>query len=89
MSSLYGDPVSVSTYVILRKDCPVDFTVLGSDQVEVTCGARQDGCEFLFDAESLRRFVTSGAAALRDMDARFARERAEASDTEPSVVRGV
>jgi hypothetical protein len=76
LSSLSGDPVTVSTYVILRKGSPVDFTVLGSDQVEVTCGERK--CEFLFDAESLRQFLEVGTAALRDMDARSATESAQA-----------
>lgn len=78
MSSLYGDPVTVSTYVILRDGCPVDFTVLGSNQVEVICGERRDGCEFLFDAESLRRFLEGGTAALRDMDARATTDSARA-----------
>jgi hypothetical protein len=77
LSSLKGDPVTVSTYVILRDGCPVDFTVLGSDQVEVTCGERK--CELLFDAESLRQFLADGTAALQDMDARLATESTEAA----------
>jgi hypothetical protein len=77
LSSLCGDTVTVSTYVVLRKGAPVDFSVLGSNQVEVTCGKRPNGCELLFDAESLRRFLADGAAALQDMDARFASKSSE------------
>jgi hypothetical protein len=77
LSSLYGDPMTMSTYVAIHRGCPLTFTVLGSGQAEVTCGEPRDGCQLLFDAESLRRFVSGGAAALRDMDARFARETTE------------
>jgi hypothetical protein len=86
LSSLYDDPIAVSTYVILREGCALAFAVLGSGQAEVTCGEPRDGCQLLFDAESLRRFVRSGAAALRDMDARFASESTAQSTTKDRAV---
>jgi hypothetical protein len=80
---LYGDQLNVSTYVILRDGCPLDFNVLGSGQVEVTCGGARDGCQLLLDSDSLRRFLASGTQALREMDDRFARESSDVA------VRGV
>lgn len=74
MSSLYGDQLNVSTYMIIKDGCPLTFSVLGSGQVEVTCGGPRDGCQLLLDADSLRRFLTLGSQALNDMDAKFAQE---------------
>lgn len=84
LSSLYGDPLTVSTYVIVREGCPLTFSVLGSGQLEVTCGEIHDGCQLLFDAKSLRQFLKDGNAALRDMDERFAGE----SNEKAQVVTG-
>ncbi len=32
---MYGNPVIVSTYVIVQGSCSIDFSVLGSGQVEL------------------------------------------------------
>ncbi len=74
MNSLYSDQLNVSTYVILQDGCALTLSVLGSGQVEVTCGEPRDGCQLMLDADSLRRFLTLGAQALREMDDLFARE---------------
>ena len=72
-----ADQLDVSTYVIVRNGCPVRFAVLGSGQVEVTCGEPRDGCQLLLDTAALRAFLAAGSAALVEMDARFERENAE------------
>jgi hypothetical protein len=71
---MYNDQLNVSTYVIVKDGCPMSFTVLGSGQVEVTFGDPRDGCQLMLDAESLRRFLTLGREALREMDALYAHE---------------
>jgi len=72
-----AEQLDVSTNVIVKNGCPQRFTVLGSAQVEVTCGEPRDGCQPLLDAAALRAFLASGAAALTEMDARFGRQIAE------------
>lgn len=72
-----ADQVDVSTYVIVRDGCPLRFVVLGSGQVEVTCGEPRDGCQLLLDAAALRAFLAAGSAALAEMDTRYQRENAD------------
>ncbi|MGH3761013.1 hypothetical protein [Actinophytocola sp.] len=71
---MYSDQLNVSAYIILQDGCPLSFTVLGSGQVEVTCGEPRDGCQLLLDAESLRRFLALGRAAMERMDGLFAEQ---------------
>ena len=72
-----ADQLEVSTYVIVKEGCPVRFCVLGSGQVEVTCGEPRDGCQLMLDAAALREFLAAGAAALTGMDERYERDNAE------------
>jgi hypothetical protein len=75
---MMADQLDVSTYVIVKKGCPLRFSVMGGDQIEVTCGGPRDGCQLLLDTATLRRFLTDGAAALAQIDAVSGRETAEA-----------
>jgi hypothetical protein len=75
--TMNGDHVNVSTYVILEEGCSLDFSVIGSGQVEVTCGSPLDGLQFILDPESLRQFLTLGSKALAEMDVLFEQEEAE------------
>ncbi len=63
-----GNPVTVSTYVIVQKGCPLAFSVMGSDQVEVTCGSPRDGFQFVMATEALRELVKLGSQVLIGMD---------------------
>jgi hypothetical protein len=71
-----ADQLDVSTYVI-NDGGPQRFTVLGSGQVEVTCGEPRDGCQLLLDSAALRTFLAEGSAALAEMNACFEREIAD------------
>lgn len=66
---MVADQLDVSTYVIVMEGCPLRFCVMGSGQVEVTCGEPRDGCQLLLDARALREFLAAGTAALAEMDA--------------------
>lgn len=74
---MYGNPVIVSTYVIVQGNCSIDFSILGSGQVEVTCGSPRDGFQFVMATEALRKFLQLGGQALTEMDALSEHEDAE------------
>lgn len=63
-----GDQLRIGSWVLIHEDCPMYHMVNGSDEVEFTFGAGASVFDFLFSAESLRRFVWVGLAALREMD---------------------
>ena len=67
--------LTVSSWVAIREGCPISYEVSGSGGAYVTCGGPRDGFEFEIDSEALRDLVRLGDEALRDMDARFAREQ--------------
>lgn len=68
--------VIVSSYVIIKDDCPINFKILGSAQVEIVCDQPRDGFEFIMTADTLRTFIKSGTKALAEMDALAAAEGA-------------
>ena len=66
---MLGADLIVSSYVVVREGCPVEFSVDGPDQVQVTCGVTPaNAFEFVMQREALRTFVTLGSTALREMD---------------------
>jgi hypothetical protein len=75
--------VIVSSYVIIKDDCPIRFNILDSSQVEIVCDQPRDGFEFIMTAETLRTFIQSGAVALADMDALAAAEDAVGEPERP------
>jgi len=58
----------VSSYVIVRNQCPMRFRVTGDDDVEFSFGGTRDPFEFVFDAKALREFLRLGTDALREME---------------------
>lgn len=58
----------IGSWVFVNGDCPMYYMVNGDDQVEVTFGAGTSVFDFLFTAESLRRFVWVALKAMREMD---------------------
>lgn len=63
-----GEQLRVGSWVYVSEDCPMYCMVNGADQVEVTIGAGTSVFDFLFTAESLRRFVWVALKAMREMD---------------------
>jgi hypothetical protein len=78
---MYGD-LTVSSWVMIGEDCPLRFEIGGSGSVTVLCGDGADGFEFTLHSEALRRFLESGADALREMDEMCDREEAAAASGE-------
>lgn len=69
-----GDQPSIGSWVLVRRDCPMQCMVNSSDEVEFTFGSGSSVFDFLFGAAPLRRFVWLGMNALREMDEMRARE---------------
>jgi hypothetical protein len=83
--------LTVSSWVGIRKGCPMRYRVNGSDGVEFAFGGVRDCFEFVFEAETLRQFLNLGGQALRELDARQAKEgdaKDQEQDTHESVVNG-
>lgn len=70
-----GEQLRVGSWVLVREDCPMYHMVNGSDEVEFTFGSGASVFDFLFSAESLRRFVWAGLKALQEMDEMRIREK--------------
>ncbi len=69
------ESLAICGWVGVKNDCQMTCEVHGSGIATVEFGQRGDGLEMQFDSEALRRLVTLGTDALRDMDERFVRER--------------
>ena len=67
----------LTSWASARQDCPIQHCVDGSDQVEFTFGSGRESFDFIFDAESLRKFIGLASGALAEMDARHVQEQAE------------
>jgi hypothetical protein len=63
-----GEQLRIGSWVLVREDCPMYHMVNGGDEVEFTFGSGGSVFDFIFSAESLRRFVWVGTKALREMD---------------------
>jgi hypothetical protein len=70
-----GEQLSIGSWVLVRGDCPMYHMVNSEDEVEFTFGSGSSVFDFLFTADSLRRFVWAGLKALREMDEMSVREK--------------
>ena len=70
-----GEPL-VNVWASVDDNSTVKVEVLGSGVASVEVGTAAQGFELEFEPEALRRLVDLGAAALTDMDQRFAEESA-------------
>jgi hypothetical protein len=60
--------LKVSSWVAIRRGCPISYRVHGDDDIEILCGSSRDGFEFTVDAEILRELVRVGTSALGDVE---------------------
>lgn len=67
----------VGTWADITEGCPMRYHVDGSNLAHIVVGTTPHEVEFSVDAEALREFATVTAAALAEVDARYAREEAE------------
>lgn len=74
-----GEQLSIGSWVLVRDTCTMRHMVNGSDEVEFAFGAGTAVFDFLFSADALRRFVSVGRQALREMDEIRANEEARAT----------
>lgn len=66
---MLGQQLVVSSYVMIKKGCPLAITIDNTNQVTVLCGPTpDDGFEFVLEREALRTFVELGTDALQEMD---------------------
>lgn len=71
--------VADNPWIVVHMDCPITFTVRGSNDAHVLLGEMPGtNFEFNVEAEALREFLRLGTDAMREMDAIHAREEAEA-----------
>ena len=67
---MLGKDLVVSSYVVIRKGCPLAISIDNPDQAQVTCGRLPtDAFEFVVEREALRALVELGSDALAEMDA--------------------
>lgn len=59
--------LNVSSWVVVRKGCPIAHSVHGEGQIEFRFGTRWDGFEFVFETDALQAFVDSAQLAIADM----------------------
>jgi hypothetical protein len=81
-------PLAVSSLVVIGDGCPIRYHVSCSAETNFLCGGPADGLALRFQAGALREFLHLAAEALREIDARNAREaqRAQESWYDPSNV---
>jgi hypothetical protein len=60
--------LKVSSWVAIRRGCPISYRVHADDDIEILCGSTRDGFEFTVDAETLREIVRVGTSALDEVD---------------------
>jgi hypothetical protein len=80
--------LSFSSLVAMRDGCSISYEVGGSGQAWFQVGTADDGLEFDMDCEALREFVRLGSEALTEMDARYAKEQAEAPASQGKMITG-
>ena len=59
--------LKVSSWVAIRRGCPISYRVHADDDIEITCGSTGDGFEFTVDAETLRELIKVGTSALDEV----------------------
>jgi|1185.fasta_scaffold650865_2 hypothetical protein len=60
--------LKVSSWVAIRRGCPISYRVHADDDIDILCGSTRDGFEFTVDAETLREFVRVGTSALGELE---------------------
>jgi hypothetical protein len=58
--------LNVSSWVAVRKGCPIAYCVNGQEAIEFRFGTRWDGFEFVFDLDSLLAFVEASNLAIAE-----------------------
>jgi hypothetical protein len=59
--------LNVSSWVIVRKGCPIAYSTNGQHEIEFRFGTRWDGFEFVFDADALQAFVEAANHAMAEL----------------------
>ena len=76
--------VTVDICVGIRAGCPITYLVTADNQAEFSLGGPRDGCQYAFDAASLREFLRLGAEALARLDARIPPKEADINSAIPA-----
>lgn len=58
--------LNVSSWVVVRKGCPIAYGVNGHDEIEFRFGSRWDGFDFVFDVDALQAFVEAANLAIAE-----------------------
>lgn len=67
---MHGKDLLVSSYVVIRKGCPLAFSFEGSDHVQITCGRMpSDAFEILIERDAVPAFIEVCSDALQKMGA--------------------
>ena len=61
--------LNVSSWVVVRKGCPIAYGLNNREEIEFRFGTRWDGFEFVFDVDALRAFVEAANLAIADTQA--------------------
>jgi hypothetical protein len=59
--------LNVSSWVVIRKGCPIAHSVHNEGEVEFRLGTRWDGFEFVFEVDALRAFVEAAQDAIAEV----------------------
>lgn len=59
--------LNVSSWVVVRKGCPIAHSVCGQDEIEFRFGTRWDGFEFVFEADALQAFIEAANLAMAEL----------------------
>jgi hypothetical protein len=60
--------LKVSSWVAIRRGCPISYRVHADDDIDIMCGSTRDGFEFTVDVETLRELVRVGTSALGELE---------------------
>lgn len=60
--------LNVSSWVVVRKGCPIAHSVQGNDEIEFRFGTRWDGFEFVFEVDALQAFIEAAADAMKEVN---------------------
>ena len=67
---MHGKDLLVSSYVVIKKGCPLTFSFEGTDHVQITCGRTpNDVFEFLIERDAMGPFAQLCTDAWQAMNA--------------------